>query len=204
MKITKNFAILYGILLGDGCLSNTSKARYICITCDRYSDKELFKKLTPIIEKIRGKKIQIKDRGTHGTIEIKFSDKKMFETFKKIGFPVGKKGVNLFIPKIFKNHLKEVIQGHFATDGCVVITNNNGIRYPRIEFSSISKGLLEQINKYLINSNIRSKIYLSKRYTNGWNNLYRIQINGKKQLCIFEEKIGFFNPKHKKIADSFK
>lgn len=40
-------------------------------------------------------------------------------------------------------------------------------------------------------------MYLSHKYNNPkWNDLYRIQFNGKKNLEVFRSKVGFCNPKH--------
>ncbi|MBT4604031.1 hypothetical protein HOC01_00185 [archaeon] len=203
MKISSNFALFYGILLGDGCLFRYENARYICVTCDLHSDKPMFSKLLPIIEKIRGKPVKVRERTKEGKIEIQFSDKELFQKIANHGFPIGKKGTDLIISDQMLPFYKKIIQGYFATDGCLVITNNNGILYPRIEFSSISKKLLNQVNCFLIKEGINSKVYLSKTYQNSWNDLYRIQINGKKQLKLFKKVIGFFNPKHESRSKLF-
>jgi len=63
--------------------------------------------------------------------------------------------------------------------------------------------LLEQVKIELDKFNIKGNVYLSKKYENNWNNLYRLQINGKKNLIKFREKIGFFNPKHEKKFQYF-
>ncbi|MFH1683151.1 MAG: LAGLIDADG family homing endonuclease [Candidatus Woesearchaeota archaeon] len=156
---------------------------------------------------MRGKKIKVNKRQDYGKIEINFSDKSLFNKFKEAGFPVGKKGTGLRVPPNLLNNMKEIISGYFATDGSFVITSNNGTMYPRIEFSSISKLLLEQVKEYLDSLGISGKVYLSKKYKNGWCNLYRLQINGKKKLILFRKEIGFVNPKHedrfKKFYDNF-
>ena len=70
-------------------------------------------------------------------------------------------------------------------------------------YLNISKKLLNQVNCFLIKEGINSKVYLSKTYQNSWNDLYRIQINGKKQLKLFKKVIGFFNPKHESRSKLF-
>ena len=202
LKLDEETSLVYGILLGDGCLSQGEKYRSIVITCDANSDKPLFKKLVPILENLRKNKVKWRERKESNTIEINFSDKNLFNKYKSLGFPVGKKG-KLGLPNFDKESLKNVIKGYFATDGCLVITNNNGIKYPRLEFSSISKKLLIQIKEFLQSFGIKGNVYLSKTYTNNWNNLYRLQINGKNKLFLFREKIGFFNPKHEKRLEQF-
>ncbi|MBR9683621.1 hypothetical protein GOV03_03710 [Candidatus Woesearchaeota archaeon] len=193
--VNNDFALLYGTLLGDGCLSSCGKGSFVVITCG-YSDEEFFNFIVPKIEKIRGKKVKVYRRPDYGKIEINFSDKLLFNKFKEMGFPVGKKGTELKIPQNLLNSMREIIKGYFATDGCLVLTNNNGISYPRLEFSSISKTLLIQVKEYLSSIGIVGQIYLSKKYNNHWNDLYRLQINGKDKLFLFQKKIGFVNPKH--------
>lgn len=187
--INKDLANLYGILIGDGCLSRYSRARAIVITCNYYNDQPFFDKIViPILAKIRKKKVVYKKRSKHGKIEINFSDKELFEYIKSLGFPVGKKK-NISIPKIFFDHNleKDIISGIFATDGSLVITNNNGIMYPRIEFRSISIPLLEQIKQKLESIGMKGGLY--PKFT-------RLQFNGYRNTKIFYKEVGFINPKH--------
>ncbi len=197
-KFKKDIALIYGILLGDGCLSKVGKHHYFIEICGHITDDIPFlTKIKPLVEKIRGKTVKIKKRPSLGKLELSFADKKMFYLFYNIGFPIGKKGTKLTISPYFKRRLyKEIIAGYFATDGCLVITNNNGTLYPRIEFSSISKRLLTQVLDYLRDKGMSGKLYVSHRYTNHWNTLYRIQFNGNTNLTKFIEIIGFVNPKH--------
>ena len=188
-------AILYGVLLGDGCLSAVNNGRFLVITCNIHSDIPLIQKVLDIIQVKTGKRPKPKTRTKYGTIEINFSNKSLFREFVDMGFPIGRKGVSLDIPSTMKDNMIDVINGYFATDGCLTIVNNNRIRYPRIEFASISKRLLEQVRDYLSSQGIKGNIYLSKKYLY-YNPLCRLQINGKKYLRLFSMKIGFLNPKH--------
>jgi hypothetical protein len=201
--INENLALVYGTMLGDGCLSKNGRGYFVVITCDLNSDMEFMKYILSLLEQIRGKNIKLHKKPKYGVVEINFSDKKLFNMIKELGFPIGKKGINISIPPLFSKYMKQIIQGYFATDGSLVLTNNNGILYPRIEFSGISKPLLSQVKKYLDEIGISGNIYLSKKYKNTWNNLYRLQINGKKKLKLFENTIGFVNPKHKKRFINF-
>ncbi len=206
MDVDKDLALLYGILLGDGCISKVGKNHHFVEICGHLEDDLPFlNNIKPIVERIRSKKVRIKKRPSQGKLEMGFCDKKMFLLFKNIGFPVGKKGKKLKISSFFgEKYYREIIKGYFATDGCLVLTNNNGIIYPRIEFSSISKVLLKQVLDYLKKEGIQGSLYVSHKYENNWNNLYRIQFNGKNNLEKFIEKIGFTNPKHKKKYEKWK
>ena len=196
MKLNKKFATFYGILLGDGCLSRCGKGYFISIVGHKKDDLSFFIKIKPLIKSVRGKQTPFRIREKYGKVEYNFSDKNLFQNFTNLEFPVGKKGTNLKISKSLKQYQKEVIKGIFSTDGSLVITNNNGTIYPRLEISGISRVLLEQIKEYYDSIGIKSHIYISKKYTNTWNALYRLQSNGKKNLFLFKEKIGFLNPKH--------
>ena len=201
--INENFALFYGILLGDGCLSKVGKCRFISISCNFHSDQPFINSILPLLEEIRGKKVRAYDRSDQGKVEIIFSDKPLFTRLKELGFPVGKKGPNLSILKEFYPYMKQVTQGFLATDGCVIVINNNGLMYPRIEFSSISKQLLEQFRDFLESIGIRSKVYVAHKQKNTWHTKYRLQINGKKNLMAFKKNIGFINPKHQQKYENF-
>jgi hypothetical protein len=203
LKLTKNFAILYGIMLGDGCLSLVyNKKKFISITGNSNDDVPFFENIVkPIFKILINKDIPIKFRKNENTIGLNFVNNKLFDFINSFGFPIGKKGDQLYIPKIFydKKFVKYVLQGFFATDGSLVLTNNNGIFYPRVEANGVAKKLIIEINNYLNSVGIKSNLYQAKRrvQTGYYNNQeqYRIQINGKENLKKFVKLIGFVNPK---------
>ena len=202
LKLTKNFAILYGIMLGDGCLSFTSKRKkLIFIAGSLKDDIPFFENIVkPILESLINKDIPIRHRPKIGAINLFFSNVKLYDYMVSMGFPVGKKGDRLFIPRIFyeKNLVKQVISGFFATDGSLVLTDNNGTLYPRVEANGIAKNLIKEISDYLNSVGIKSNLYLAKRKkpsSYGGQEQYRIQINGKDNLKKFVKLIGFVNPK---------
>lgn len=196
----KETALVYGVLLGDGCLSKVEPNYYfVDVCCNIHDDIPFLKKIKPIFEKIRKNNINIKLRPSHGAANIVICHKKTFLFFKSLGFPVGVKGTTLKISNHFdKNLWKYIIKGYFACDGCLVLTNNNGTLYLRIEFSGISKIILQQVLDYLRELGMNGNIYVSHRYPEGSqrNTAYRIQFNGEKNLYLFRNKIGFVNPKH--------
>lgn len=186
----ENLAALIGIIIGDGCLCRYKNHYIISITCSIYDDQPFFDNfLIPILQKLRGKKIKYFKREKYGKIEINFSDKALFFYLKSLGIPVGKKN-DISIPTNFLNSelKKYVVSGFFATDGSLVITNNNGISYPRVEFRNKSIKLLNQIRSILDDFGMKGGLYPKFR---------RLQYNGKNQLNMFLDDIGFINPKHK-------
>ena len=210
----EKFALFYGIMLGDGCLSQY-KSKYgsngyaVSITCSYKDDQEFFKEIVlPLTIFIRGKSINIKQRPKKGTIELNFNDKELFGKLKNY-FPVGKKGKDLKISNFFyeKNLIKFVLQGFFATDGSIVLTKNPNKLYPRLEAHVIHKKLIEQFYLYMTNLGFKGHMYECKRIKqeSRWNvqDRYRFQFNGRDNLNLFHEKIGFVNPKHEKKYQDF-
>ena len=189
LKINKKFAILYGIMLGDGCLTYTSKRKKIIFIAGSIRDDVPFFNyiVKPILKSLIQKDIPIRFRQEIGAININFSNVRLYEFIHSFGFPLGKKGNQLFIPRVFydKNLVKYVLQGFFATDGSLVLTDNNGTLYPRVEANGIAKNLIKEISDYINSLNIKCNFYLAKRKnssTYGGQEQYRIQINGKENL----------------------
>ncbi len=199
MEVTKDMALLYGIIAGDGCLSRSCGNYFISITCNFYDDIPFFDEVVqPLLEKITGKKINYRLRKNHGKIEFNFTNKTLFEFFENLKFPVGKKGTRLLIPDQLEKYKSELISGYFATDGSLVLTNNNGTMYPRLEIQSISQKILVQVLEHLESFGLRGAVYNVPIPQNmNRQSTYRLQLNGIGNLLTFEEKIGFLNPKHR-------
>lgn len=205
-KKLNKLALIYGILLGDGCLSKIkNKYYFISIVGNIKEDFKFFNEVVvPNLSCFRKAKIPIRKRYKQRKIEILFTDKRLFSLISSIGFPIGKKGINLNIPPFFNSICyKAIIKGYFATDGCLVITNNNGVIYPRIEFSSISKMLLFQVSEYLQSRGMKGKVYSHVYPNKKYFTLFRLQFNGKTNLKIFRKNIGFVNPKHQEKFDLY-
>ena len=200
----EKFALLYGIMLGDGCLSlvNGNK-KFISITGSLDDDLPFYKEvISLLLNEFRGKDTNIKFRKDCRAIDFNFTDKNLFELIASNGFPIGKKGPNLIIPEVFyeDNLLKYIVQGFFATDGSLVLTKNPNKFYPRIESQVIHGKLLNQIVDYLKKIGMNGRCYdCGIDFNSHWKNTqrkYRFQFNGKKNLLLFNENIGFVNPKH--------
>ncbi|MCD6496492.1 MAG: LAGLIDADG family homing endonuclease [Candidatus Aenigmarchaeota archaeon] len=59
MKIDKDWALFYGIMIGDGCISKCKKCSFVVISCSLYDDKPFFEKVK-LLDFPVGKKGQIK------------------------------------------------------------------------------------------------------------------------------------------------
>ncbi|MBD3253300.1 hypothetical protein GF386_06205 [Candidatus Pacearchaeota archaeon] len=211
LKEEERFALLFGILLGDGCLScypcknRKNKTRVILITGNKIDDKPFFEKvLIPLLKSLIKNSVKIKERIDQNIIDIPFFDKGLFNKLSLLGFLIGKKGASLFVPKDIydKDLLRYVTQGFMATDGSLVLTKNPNKYYPRIEGNGISPILIRQITDYLIGIGMNGYFYEAKRNFNKvkWRVVqqqFRFQFNGLSNVLLFEEKIGFINPKHR-------
>mgnify|MGYP001611838853 CR=1 FL=1 len=166
----KKFALLYGILLGDGCLSysfSQNKPHYfIVVTGNLYSDKPFFEKIVlPVFTYFRKKQIAVKERKRYEALEINFCDKYLFNKIHHAGFRIGIKGPNITLPKKLNNKklLKHIVQGFFATDGCLSITKNNNYFYPRIVIKTIHKKLMKTLYKYLLSIGLEGSFLSAKK-----------------------------------------
>jgi len=211
MSERERFALFYGIMLGDGCLShyfcNDGRERFvICITGHGSDDLEFYEEiLSPLLRSFGRKSVSIKKRKDCNCIEINFPDKVLFDKIHSYEFPIGKKGTKIYIPEFFyKNNLVNyVVAGFMATDGSLVLTKNPNKYYPRVEGNGISSRLIKQISDYLNTLGMKGSFYKSKRKNNHSKIIpkhqpYRFQFNGMNNLLLFNEKIGFLNPKHQK------
>ena len=140
-----------------------------------------------LVKQLRRKHINCRLKPKQGSVEVNFVNGYVFDIFKGLGFPVGLKG-EINIPHFLMRTPLErrVISGIFATDGSLVITNNNGTMYPRVEFRSSSVTLLRQIRRVLKRCGMKGGLY--PKYT-------RLQYNGNSNLELFVSKVGFLNPK---------
>lgn len=214
LKLTRSFATLYGIMLGDGCLSLVyGRKKFIAIAGSMADDVPFFDKIVkPAIKKLINKDIRIKFIPQKGAIQLNFIKYSLFDFIHSFGFPVGKKGNRLFIPPIFykKRLTKYTIRGFFATDGSLVLTDNNGTLYPRVEANGIAKDLIKEISDFLNSKGINCKFYKAKRREGSKNSgyphrqeTYRLQINGRTNLKRFIKEIGFINPKQIEKLNGF-
>lgn len=211
IEIDRDLALLYGIMLGDGCLSLVNnKSKFISIKGSLKDDLPFFKNvISPILIKFRNKETNIKIRKKDNSIEFNFTDSNLFDLIHSFDFPIGKKGIQILIPEIFykKDLIKYVIQGFIATDGSLVLTKNPNKYYPRIESMAICENVLKQIYNHLCSIGMNGGFYVakSKPYYK-WKNVqqrYRFQFNGLKNLLLFAEKIGFVNPKYEDKFQKF-
>jgi len=195
--MNKELAEFVGILLGDGSIDAKRQHR-IQITLNK-TELEYAKYIIKIIKKLFAVKILLKFRKTENALDIQIFNKELVDfLINKIGMKASPKWGRAVIPKIFMNTKLEkyVLRGYFDTDGSVVITNNNGILYPRLEMKICPSPMRNSIIDILDRLNFRFGAY------NIENKRTRIQMNGQGQLGKWLKEIGIKNPNYLKKAKS--
>ena len=194
-------AELAGILLGDGSIAqyqcktgkgktNTQYRTKITLSSleDSYSEyvEELFLNLFGV-EAVRT------DRKSENTRDImSFKKELFFFLTEDVGLKEAPKWERAIVPERYLEDKLEikVLRGYFDTDGSVVLTNNNGTLYPRLEMKISPSPMQNQLIEALERQNFHFGSYdIGKGKV-------RIQMNGKKQLRKWIQEIGFANKKH--------
>jgi len=198
--LNKKLAEFVGILLGDGSLDAKYQYR-IQITLNK-NNVEYAKYIIRIIKSLFSVNVLLKFRKTENALDIQIFNKKLMDfLINEIGMVPAPKWERVVIPKIFLNNKLEkyVLRGYFDTDGSVVITNNNGTIYPRLEMKICPSPMRDSFIEILRRLNFRFGAYIID------NNRTRIQINGQKQLSKWIKEVGVRNPKYvQKINNYFR
>jgi len=193
-KNSNKFAEFVGILLGDGSLSKYVKSNHyrLQITLDS-REKEYIKYISRLIRELFKMNPIVKFRKKENAVDVQIFNRKIIrELNEKIGLQYSPKWNRARIPCLYKSKglEKNVLRGYFDTDGCVVLTDNNGTVYPRLEMKICPSPMQKQFIDILKRNNFKFGIY------NIGKGKVRIQLNGKKQLKKWKEMIGFNNPRH--------
>ncbi len=187
-------AELVGIILGDGSINIYKRHKRLQITLHSEDDLEYSKYIKNLFIGLFQEEPIIKFRKNQKALDILIFKRKIIYFFLELGLKKSPKMHRVKIPKKFlENRLPTgLLRGLFDTDGSLVITNNNGTVYPRLEIKVCNSPMQKQIIKLLDKYNFRFGAYKISE------NQVRIQMNGKSQLKKWLDLIGFSNPKHSK------
>jgi len=193
-------AEMCGILLGDGSIgkyqlssdSRSMEQKVVKFTLS--SEEEQYANyIESLFLEITGYKLNKYKRNNEKTQELRIFREDVFEFFtKEIGMVLAPKWDRAKIPEIYmKKELENfVLRGYFDTDGSIVLTDNNGTLYPRIEMKICPSPMQEQFKQILENVG----------FNFGWYEIgkgkIRAQLNGKEQLKLWLEDVGMSNKKH--------
>lgn len=203
--ISKELAYIIGILAGDGSICvRKSKGDY-CIKCvgDPSKEVEFYNNvLKPLFKKIFNINITVKKHDSGTTYGFRIYSKALVAYLNQLfELPIGKKYDKLKIPEVIKKNrlVPYFIQGLADTDFCVTYNKNS----PRIVGCSKSPSFIKEVSKELKNMGFRFyEVYDYKikdiRFKKGYSLISKVELNGKKNIKLWMNKIGFLNPKHLK------
>ncbi len=125
--------------------------------------------------------------------------KKAIEQLETIGLRFSPKWNRAIIPKQFTTGQRglRVVRGYADTDGRVIVFNNNGTPYPRIEMKISPSPMQNQIIEIL------TKNGFEPRVNDIGNGKVRIMISGKKKLMLWLRLIGFSNERNKRMVGRY-
>jgi len=200
-KLTSNqkWALLFGIMAGDGCLSRTGRQYALSISGNINDDVPFYDRLViPLMDDLRNKKTKFKFRPKHSKIEIGISDKRLFYELVDFKFPVGKKkDTNLQLPNELNDSCLLFIAGLFATDGSIWFRDKNyRTLYPCIGIKNKCKSLIYQVYSLMKELGFNVKIREVKYRDKTRKGEYELALYGHKNFEKFTNIIGLINPKH--------
>lgn len=196
--VNEDLAELYGVLLGDGCLSLVGgKRKRVLISGNLKNDLEYYKEvIRPMILRFFHVRGYLQRKPKRGSIYFWFGSS-VFDFASNMGFPIGRKTELLIPPSIFSNKqfFWACIRGIFNTDGCVYARYSKPYGrqkkqyfYSVIQFRMKQPKLLLQMRTFLEGEGVDC----NKLTFDGACHVLRI--TRQESVALFMEKI---NTKHK-------
>lgn len=195
-----------GILLDDGSIasyecdnrgSGTRTQRVVKVTIS--GDEKLYSEhISSLFNKLFDKEPAKYSKKDENVLDIRCFQKDLFRFLtEEVGLKQAPKKGRAEIPERYtsgelSNH---VIRGLFDTDGSLVLTDNNGVLYPRLELKISRCPMQQQVKEILDREGFRFGAY------DCGGGKIRIQMNGDGQLEKWQEKIGFNNQRHIRKAE---
>ncbi|MBP7708651.1 hypothetical protein KA107_03120 [Candidatus Pacearchaeota archaeon] len=194
MPLSEELCEFIGVIIGDGFTNRYGHMYQTQVTGDKNLDLEYYRDIfKPVVDKlfpINATLVIRKD-----CLRLNFYSKRLFEMLtKRFKIPAGIKCYSVKIPSEILNagepFVNATLRGMFNTDGGVGLDKRKTYKKPyiRVNYTSVSSKLIEQIHNLLNKFNIPHSIHKK-------DNSQMIQINGKENVKIFLEHIGFSNPR---------
>lgn len=200
-KNQRLMAEFVGILLGDGSIGiyhckkgEGEHIQYrVKITLDS-RNRQYIVHTAQLFSKIFGFKPLVRNRTGENTCDVLSFKKDVVRLLlEEIGMKRSPKWHTAEIPKAFltSEYGPLVLRGYFDTDGSVIVFNNNGTRYPRIEMKVCPSPMQRQFAEILSKTEIRFRMHEIGK------GKIVIQVNGRKEVQKWAAIIGSNNPVHK-------
>lgn len=182
----EKLAEFIGIMLGDGYFVDDR----LKVSLNSITDLDYVKYVKSLIVELFDTEPIIKFRKNENTVDVFVFKRKVLRFLKNKGLVKSPKWNKAVIPNCFLKFDLAVLRGYFDTDGSVVITNNNGTVYPRLEMKICPSPMQRQFIEILKKYNFRFGAYSIGK------GKVRIQMNGINQLKKWESLVGSSNQKH--------
>lgn len=205
-KRDQELAEISGFHAGDGYLRNDGKRIELDLS-GNIEEREFYDNIIiPLFSKYFDIKIKGRYFNSRGTYGFVIRDKPIVSFMNSLGFPYGKKSSIVKAPKfIFKSvgNMTAFLRGYFDADGCFCPDRKYDSRYiefkrkyhyyPRINMSTCSKKLLEDLSYFLdiLGINFHVQIFDSKIITESTK--YVIWVVGNKNVEKWFNIIGSRN-----------
>jgi len=205
LKMNSKIAELIGMHVGDGTLYKTNR----CLVWElrgALNEKDYYdNNVVPLIQSIFNGKYTAKFRngGKNGCYGVQVSKIEITSFFLDYGFKYGTKTYTVRIPEYIKLSPKKIklafLRGLFDTDGCLRFDKNRTKRnyYPKIEFGSASRKLIEDLSLLLTNLNFRNYVWKCK-------NDAKLCVAGKTMLHKWMKEVKPKNSKHLNKYENFR
>lgn len=175
---------ILGLIITDGCLSKSGSRIFICISLKDFEMIERIRNLVCPNKKIYkdGNNYQVKWRNENDVKylnNIGIHERKTFD----VSFPM------------FNDNMWHLIRGIFDGDGCVYYSTtldkntNKTYTYEYVSFTTASEEFAYQLNDFLNQNNIESKIYIDKRSCCRENVTFYIKILKQGSVLLFRNLI---------------
>lgn len=187
---SRKMAEFVGILLGDGSISHGQNRLQVTLN---KNELDYAHYVVGLIYEIFGKNSTIKFRKNENALDIHLFNKETVDfLIREVGMVESPKWNRAIVPRQFRNNRlsRYVLRGYFDTDGSVVITDNNGTVYPRLEMKVSPSPMKDHIVSMLKKMGFRFGVYTLEK------NRVRIQMNGRQQLSKWVREIGTMNPNY--------
>lgn len=215
-SITSELAEETGWHIGDGSMNfynQEGKLRGIYQLRGHIEDDKphYIERIKPIFKLLYGIDVSLREMPSTRVFGFQIWNDGLVKFKQNLGLPLGKK-FDVVIPEAFLTDDKlkiSVVRGIFDTDGCVYLEKRKDKFYPRMEISTISLKLANQLLEILNNLGFRTTMYKVFPYQVGNRLLYyKVNIRGTEMFHKFVEIIKPANPKHirkyKKFKETFK
>jgi hypothetical protein len=161
-KVVKDedFWELVGILMGDGCLSEffsnyekRERCEVVIVGNEKWDLEYYQNHVLPLVRKVLGVNPKIRRKRRENVIAIHIRNKQVFEIFRNVGLPVGKKTQKLqFTTEMLNLPVRKkirIIRGLWDTDGTLFARRDEGYKYPYVSITTASDKLRQQLKQIL-------------------------------------------------------